>query len=224
MIALRAFLKYLAKNDIETLAPEKIELAKTSQRELDLISRKEFERLMEVPIKKNPEKLENVRDKAILEMLYSTGLRVSELCSLNDDLDLTADEFSIRGKGDKVRLVFLSDEAKKWTKKYLELREKQGNKILDDALFLTSSGNRIHPRFVQRMIQKRSAEAGIMKKVTPHTIRHFFATDLLQNGADIRSVQMLLGHASINTTQVYTNISDKFLKEVHKKFHNKKEN
>jgi len=113
LIALRAFLKYLAKNDIETLAPEKIELAKTPQRELDLISRNEFERLMKAPLQKNPEKLENIRDKAILELLYSTGLRVSELCSLNSDLDLNSDEFSIRGKGEKVRLVFLSEEAKK---------------------------------------------------------------------------------------------------------------
>ncbi len=222
LIALRAFLKYLSKNDIKTLAPEKIELAKTSQRELDLISRNEFERLMKAPLKNNSKKLENIRDKAILEMLYSTGLRVSELCSLNDDLDLNEDEFSIRGKGEKVRLVFLSDDAKKWTKKYLEERGKQENKVLNEALFLSSQGNRIQPRAVQRIIQKRSSEAGIMKKVTPHTIRHFFATDLLQNGADIRSVQMLLGHASINTTQVYTNISDKYLKEIHNKFHNKK--
>jgi len=222
LIALRAFLKYLAKNDIETLAPEKIELAKTAQRELDLISRSEFERLLEAPIKNNPEKIENIRDKAILEMLYSTGLRVSELCSLNDDLDLSADEFSIRGKGEKVRLVFLSEEAKKWTRKYLEKLKTAENKILNEALFLSNKGNRIQPRAVQRIIKKRSTEAGIMKKVTPHTIRHFFATDLLQNGADIRSVQMLLGHASINTTQVYTNISDKYLKEIHKKFHDKK--
>lgn len=221
LIALRAFLKFLAKNDIKTLAPDKIELAKTSMRELDLISRKEFEKLLESPLKSNPEKIDNIRDKAILEMLYSTGLRVSELCSLNDDLDLNSDEFSIRGKGEKVRLVFLSDEAKKWTKKYLESREKQENKVLNEALFITSTGQRIHPRAIQRIIKKRSAEAGIMNKVTPHTIRHFFATDLLQNGADIRSVQMLLGHASINTTQVYTNISDKYLKEIHQKFHGK---
>ena len=221
LIALRAFLKYLAKNDIKTLTPEKIELAKTPQRELDLISRKEFERLMKAPLKNNPEKIENIRDKAILEMLYSTGLRVSELCSLNDDLDLSEDEFSIRGKGEKVRLVFLSDNAKKWTKKYLE-KLKNEEKILNDALFLSSQGNRIQPRTIQRILKKRSAEAGIMKTVTPHTIRHFFATDLLQNGADIRSVQMLLGHASINTTQVYTNISDKYLKEIHQKFHGRK--
>lgn len=220
---MRAFLKYLAKNDIKTLAPEKIELAKTGTRELDLISRKEFERLMKVPLKENKYTLENIRDKAILELLYSTGLRVSELCSLDDDLDLSEDEFSIRGKGEKVRLVFLSDDAKKWIKKYLDKLESAENKILNEALFLSSQGNRIQPRAVQRIIKKRAAEAGIMKTVTPHTIRHFFATDLLQNGADIRSVQMLLGHASINTTQVYTNISDKYLKEIHKKFHGKKD-
>lgn len=221
LIALRAFLKYLAKNDIETLAPEKIELAKTPMRKLDLISRKEFERLMDAPLKEKKYTLENIRDKAILEMLYSTGLRVSELCSLDDDLDLSVDEFSIRGKGEKVRLVFLSNDAKKWTKKYLE-KLKDTQKILNDALFLSSQDNRIQPRAIQRIIKKRAAESGIMKTVTPHTIRHFFATDLLQNGADIRSVQMLLGHTSINTTQIYTNISDKYLKEIHQKFHNKK--
>jgi site-specific recombinase XerD len=222
LIALRSFLKYLAKNDIETLAPEKIELAKTSLRELDLISRKEFEKLMTLP-EKEKNSLTGLKEQAILELLYSTGLRVSELCSLNSDLDLEADEFSVRGKGEKVRIVFLSDRARQAIKKYLNLRrekfESGEEPFLSEALFLTTTGARIHPRAVQRIIKKRAQLAGISKKVTPHTIRHFFATDLLQNGADIRSVQMLLGHASINTTQVYTNLSDKFLKDVHKKFH-----
>ena len=216
LIALRSFLKYLSKNDIKTLAPEKIELAKTKMRELDLISRSEFEKLMK---KNEKENLENLRNQAILELLYSTGLRVSELCSLNDDLDLNTDEFSIRGKGEKIRIVFLSDTAKKAVKKYLKKRNEEQNTLKSEALFISKKGNRINPRAVQRIIKKRALEAGIMKKVTPHTIRHYFATDLLQNGADIRSVQMLLGHASINTTQVYTNISDKFLKEIHQKFH-----
>ncbi len=226
LIALRSFLKYLAKNDIKALAPEKIELAKTSPRELDLISRREFERLMEEPENKKGDKMFLKQEQAILELLYSTGLRVSELCSLNSDLNLKADEFSVRGKGEKVRIVFLSDRAKKAIKEYLGLRREKfesGEKpFLSEALFITGQGQRIHPRFVQRLIKKRAALAGISKKVTPHTIRHYFATDLLKNGADIRSVQMLLGHASINTTQVYTNLSDKFLKEVHKKFHGDK--
>ena len=218
LIALRSFLKYLVKHDVTTLAPEKIELAKVSERELDLISRKEFERLMNTP---SEDSLEDIRDKAILEMLYSTGLRISELCSLGEDLDLSSDEFSIRGKGGKVRIVFLSDAAKQAVRNYLQKQHEQKNKVLSDALFTTTSGDRIYPRAIQRIIRKRSIQAGITKHVTPHTIRHYFATDLLQNGADIRSVQMLLGHASINTTQIYTNLSDKHLREIHKKFHGK---
>ncbi len=217
LIALRSFLKFLAKNDISTLAPEKIELAKTAQRELDLISRTEFQRLMIAP---SGSEIEDLRDKAILEMLYSTGLRVSELCSLNEDLDLSSDEFSIRGKGEKVRIVFLSEAAKSTVTRYLKKRHEGKKKVLSEALFVSSSGERIYPRMVQRILKKRAVQAGITKHVTPHTMRHYFATDLLQNGADIRSVQMLLGHASINTTQVYTNLSDKHLKEIHKKFHN----
>jgi len=217
LIALRSFLKYLAKNDVTTLAPEKIELAKVEDRELDLISRKEFERLMNAP---SDTTLVDIRDRAILEMLYSTGLRISELCSLNEDLDLSSDEFSIRGKGGKVRIVFLSDAAKQAVKSYLTKRHEQKNKVLSEALFTSPAGERIYPRAIQRLIRKRAVQAGITKHVTPHTIRHYFATDLLQNGADIRSVQMLLGHASINTTQIYTNLSDRHLKEIHKKFHN----
>lgn len=229
LIAIRSFLKYLSKNDVETLAPEKIELAKTSQRELDLISRSDFEKLMhqpEINEKNKNKELEILKEQAMLELLYSTGLRVSELCSLDADLDLSADEFSIRGKGEKLRIVFLSEDARQAVKKYLKLREEKfmsgEEPFLSEALFLTAKGARMHPRAVQRLIKKRSTIAGITKDVTPHTIRHYFATDLLQNGADIRSVQMLLGHASINTTQVYTNLSDNFLKDVHQKFHGDK--
>ena len=219
LIALRSFLKFLAKNDISTLAPEKIELAKTPQRELDLISRTEFERLMTAP---SGDELVDLRDRAVLEMLYSTGLRVSELCSLNEDLDLSVNEFSIRGKGEKVRIVFLSEAAKSTTARYLSARHRQANKVLSEALFVSASGERLYPRAVQRILKKRALQAGITKQVTPHTMRHYFATDLLQNGADIRSVQMLLGHASISTTQVYTNLSDRHLQEIHAKFHDKK--
>jgi site-specific recombinase XerD len=167
-----------------------------------------------------------LRDRAILELLFSTGLRISELCSLSiDDVDLTRDEFSVRGKGDKIRVVFLSPEAKRAIKAYLEKR-----KDMDDALFVQYGKNaknakelRLSVRAVQRMMKQVAAKAGITRKVTPHVIRHSFATDLLQNGADLRSVQALLGHANIGTTQVYTHVTDKHLKEIHKKFHGKKQ-
>ncbi len=219
LIALRSFLKHMSKNDIETLAPEKIELAKTEMRELDLISKNEFDRMMDFSKDKNPDSIGTLKEKAMLDLLFSTGLRVSELCSLDQDLDLDSDEFTIRGKGGKVRLVFMSDESRNSIKKYLNKRHSSKDQKLNEALFISTSGNRINPRAVQRIIKKRAIAAGITKKVTPHTMRHYFATNLLQNGADIRSVQMMLGHASINTTQVYTNISDKYLKEIHKKFH-----
>lgn len=221
LIALRAFLKYLRKREIESLNPERIELAKVPERSLDLISSAELKRLMNAP---KTNELEGKRDKAILELLFSTGLRISELTSLSiDDIDMTRDEFSVRGKGDKIRVVFLSDDARKALQDYLKNR-----KDMDDAMFVrygrkqNDGGDlRLSPRAVQRLIKKYAAEAGITRKVTPHVIRHSFATDLLQNGADIRSVQALLGHASINTTQVYTHVTDKHLREVHKKFHGK---
>lgn len=219
LIAIRSFLKYLEKNDISTLAAAKIELAKAPERELDVITREEFSRLMQSA---HEHTFEDLRDRAILEMLYSTGLRVSELCTLNEDLDISADEFTIRGKGEKLRLVFISQSARDAVAQYLNSKSKQTFNKLDAALFVMKSGVRIHPRAVQRILEKRSRQAGIMRRVTPHDIRHYFATDLLQNGADIRSVQMLLGHASINTTQVYTKLSDKFLREVHGKFHGNK--
>ncbi len=220
LIALRAFLKFLAKKEISSLAADQIELAKVPERSLDLISREELKRLMNAPNSdKDPEK--KARGKAILELLFSTGLRVSELCSLNRDLDLTRDEFSIRGKGGKVRVVFLSDEAKSRLKSYLGLR-----KDLDDALFVKISNEKakteeegLTRRSIERIVKAYAIQAGISKKVTPHIIRHCFATDLLQNGADLRSVQMLLGHANIATTQIYTHITDKHLHDIHKKFH-----
>lgn len=221
LIALRAFLKYLRQRDVTALNPERIELAKVPERSLDLITGAELNRLRAAPDTKT---VEGKRDKAILELLFSTGLRISELCGLSiDDVDLTRDEFSVRGKGDKVRVVFLSGDAKAALQDYLKAR-----KDMDDALFVrygrkANDGGelRIHSRAVQRMLKSCAAQAGITRKVTPHVIRHSFATDLLQNGADIRSVQALLGHASINTTQVYTHVTDKHLREVHKKFHGK---
>lgn len=221
LIALRAFLKYLRKRGIEAVSPERIELAKVPERSLDLITGAELNRLMNAP---DIKELEGKRDKAILELLFSTGLRISELCSLSiDDVDLTRDEFSVRGKGDKVRVVFLSDSARTTLQNYLKAR-----KDLDDAMFVrygrkANDGGelRLSPRAVQRLLKKYAAQAGITRKVTPHVIRHSFATDLLQNGADLRSVQALLGHAHIGTTQVYTHVTDKHLREVHKKFHGK---
>lgn len=221
LIAVRAFLKFLRKRGIEALSPERIELAKVPERSLDLITSKELDRLLSAPDTKT---LEGKRDKAILELFFSTGLRISELCGLSiDNVDLTRDEFSVRGKGDKVRVVFISDTARHCLQDYLKVR-----KDMDDALFIrygrkANDGGelRIQPRAVQRLLKKYATEAGITRKVTPHVIRHSFATDLLSNGADIRSVQALLGHANIATTQVYTHVTDKHLREVHKKFHGK---
>ena len=150
-------------------------------------------------------------------MLFSTGLRVSELCALNSDIDLTRDELSVRGKGEKVRVVFLSPAAKEAVREYLKAR-----KDMEEALFVDGRPNKLHriiPRDVQRHLKTYVARAGITSVVTPHTLRHAFATDLLSNGADIRSVQQLLGHASINTTQIYTHITDSHLREIHKKYH-----
>ncbi len=223
LIALRAFLKYIRKRGVASLSPETIELAKVSERSLDLISPKELERLLAAPDTKT---LEGKRDRAILELLFSTGLRISELCALSiDDVDLSREEFSVRGKGDKVRVVFLSDAAKEALSDYIRSR-----KDFEDALFIrygkkaenSQSDRRIFPRAVQRLIKKHAATAGITRKVTPHVIRHSFATDLLGNGADIRSVQMLLGHANIATTQIYTHVTDVRLREVHKKFHGRR--
>lgn len=223
LIALRAFLKYIAKRGITTLPADNIELAKTPERSLDLITPDELRRILEAPdTDEDPER--RARGKAILELLFSTGLRVSELCSLDRDIDLRQDELSIRGKGGKVRVVFLSDDAKSIVKSYLALR-----KDLDGALFVKVGNERaqkedsaLTPRSIQRIIKHYAIKAGVSKKVTPHVIRHCFATDLLRNGADLRSVQMLLGHANIATTQIYTHVTDSHLREIHKKFHSKK--
>ena len=224
LIALRAFLKYLAKRSVASLPPDKIELAKVGERSLDLITPEELSRLINAP---DTSELKGLRDRAILELFFSTGLRVSELCSLPRDISLKTDEFSIRGKGDKIRVVFISDDAKVAIKNYLEKR-----KDMDDALFVQvanpnskkaqqSKTLRLTPRSMERIVKYYAIKAGISKKVTPHTIRHSFATDLLSNGADLRSVQALLGHSNITTTQIYTHVTDKQLRDVHKNFHDK---
>ena len=225
LIALRSFLKYLRKRGVDSLSPERIDLAKTAERDLDLISTADLERLLQAP---DGSSVAGLRDKAILELFFSTGLRLSELCSLSRELDLNKDEFSVRGKGEKVRVVFLSDTAKMALRAYLAKR-----KDMDDALFVrqvadsqkekssTKESLRLTPRSIERMVKHYALKAGISKKVTPHVIRHSFATDLLSNGADIRSVQMMLGHANIATTQIYTHVTDAQLRDVHKKFHSK---
>jgi len=232
IIALRGFLKYLAKQDIETLASEKVELGKTSEREVEFLDAEEIKRLLDLVGNRHACSLQDLRDKAILELLFSTGLRVSELANLNrENINLKRGEFSIRGKGNKIRLVFISDSAKKALIDYLAKR-----KDVDPALFIhlrkmkgdkktaenkNSCSLRLTPRSIQRIVKNYAIKAGIVKKVTPHTLRHSFATDLLANGADIRSVQTMLGHSSITTTQIYTHITDKRLKDIHKRFHSK---
>ena len=220
LIALRAFLKYLRKKSIKTLEPEQIELAKLGEREVEFIADDELARLLKAP---KGDSQAAIRDRAILKTLFSTGLRVAELASLNRDINLNRDEITVRGKGDKLRVVFLSDEAKKSLTEYLEKRDD-----IDDSLFAQigkpsskDRSTRLTTRSIERIVKKYAVQAGITKKVTPHTVRHSFATDLLQNGADIRSVQALLGHASINTTQIYTHVTDKHLRDIHKKFHGK---
>lgn len=219
VIALRNFLKYLVKRGIPALAPETIELPKISRRDIEVLDYAELERLLAAP-KGND--LRTIRDRAILETLFSTGLRLSELCRLNRTLNLKQGEISVRGKGDKLRIVFLSPSTKKAIKEYLDKRED-----VDEALFvsLTKNGKaigRITPRAVERLVESRAAEAGIAKKVHPHQLRHSFATDLLINGADLRSVQELLGHANISTTQIYTHLTNKELREVHEAFHGRR--
>lgn len=257
LIALRSFLKYLAKNDVKTLAPEKIELAKMPERQINFLDGADLERFLEAPLQSDPRKknesknpldeLIKLRDKSILELLFSTGLRVSELANLKiDDVNLNKDEFSVTGKGGKVRVVFLSNQAKFWIKKFLDNRrdmnpclflpfdraekgreKKAAQKKISGGLIKNKKSDKLSsigltPRSIQRLVEKYAKMAGITKKITPHVLRHSFATDLLQNGADIRSVQAMLGHSSITTTQIYTHVTDRGLREVYQNFHNRK--
>ncbi|MDE1970726.1 MAG: tyrosine-type recombinase/integrase [Patescibacteria group bacterium] len=218
VIAIRNFLKYCAKRDIATLAADKIELGKVPDRDIDILDGKDLERMLSLGGKD----VKALRDKAILELLFSTGLRVSELCALNrDSIDMEREEFSVRGKGGKVRVVFLSPSARAALTAYYHARTD-----MEEAMFISFTHSdpprprtRLTPRSVQRIVEHYATKAGIAKHTTPHKLRHLFATDLLMNGADLRSVQMLLGHANIATTQVYTHITNKELKEIHKAFH-----
>ena len=225
VIALRNFLKYLAKMDIATLSAEKLEVGKNPEQPVEFLDPEEVERLLNAA---NGTHTSALRDRALLELLFSAGLRVSELVSLDrEHINLERQEFSIRGKGGKVRIVFISDTAKSALMFYLQKRHD-----IDPALFVREriginkdadmNGLRLTPRSIQRIVKKYATKAGIVKDVHPHTLRHSFATDLLQNGADIRSVQAMLGHANITTTQIYTHVTNENLKGIHKKFHGKK--
>lgn len=225
IVALRAFLRYMTvQRDIRTLSPDKIELPKQISRSVAFLTSEQLERLLNSPQIADEAGL---RDKAILETLFSTGLRVSELVRLNrDQINLDRKEFGVRGKGDKLRVVFLSDTAAHWLERYLQTRTDSFK-----PLFIRYSGRvdttkdgekmRLTARSVQEIVNKYAKRCGLPIEVTPHTLRHSFATDLLIGGADLRSVQEMLGHESIRTTQVYTHVTNKHLKEVHQAFHSR---
>ncbi|MCP9459924.1 MAG: tyrosine-type recombinase/integrase [Candidatus Nanosyncoccus sp. P13S_S20_bin.18.1] len=227
LIALRGFFKYLAKRGIKSLDPSLIDLPRAAKKQVTFLHFDEIGRLLaEIPLGTES----GLRDRAIIELLFSGGLRVSELCSLNrDSINLERREFMVRGKGKKDRPIFIDKSTAECIEDYLNMRTDTL-----PALFLNNSANqqipstsgdfrRLTPRSIERIVQKYTRLAGITKHVTPHTMRHSFATDLLMNGADIRSVQSLLGHANISTTQIYTHITDPHLKEVHEKFHSESE-
>ncbi|MEI8143318.1 MAG: site-specific tyrosine recombinase/integron integrase [Candidatus Berkelbacteria bacterium] len=222
MLAVRAYLRYLAYRGIVTVSPEKVTVAKADEREISFLEGDEINQILAMPAADEA----GLRDKALLDLLFSTGLRVSELVSLNvEDLNFERDEIAVLGKGKKFRVVFLSESAKKALADFLATRgyEPEGfSKLAEVPLFISSQHSRLSVRSVERLVHKYAKKAGITKKVTPHTLRHSFATDLLINGADIRSVQSMLGHSSITTTQVYTHVTDQHLRDVHRKFHDKK--
>ncbi len=224
LIAIRAFLKYLAKRDISSLSAEKIELSESDARPLKIIDNESLERLLDTPVTSD---LSGLRDKSLLELLFSTGLRVSELAGLNcETINLQRREFSIIGKGQKIRVVFISDTAAYWLEKYLQNRHDTFKPLFirfQGRVDIAEDGEkmRLSPRSIERIVEKYVKKAGLSVKATPHTLRHLFATDLLMNGADIRSVQEMLGHSNISTTQIYTHVTNKHLKDVHQAFHSK---
>ncbi len=225
LIALRAFLKYLAKRDIKSLAAEKVELGKMPERQVAFLGGDDLERLLKAPLTSpSTDPLVGLRDRAIIELLFSTGLRVSELCGLKREaINLKRDEFTVRGKGSKLRVVFLSDNARAALSAYLDKRGDLSPYLLarHDRAASAAVDEPLTPRSVQRLISHYARAAGITVPVTPHTLRHSYATDLLRGGADIRSVQSMLGHSSITTTQIYTHITNQHLREIHKQFHGK---
>jgi len=224
LIALRSFLRWCAKRNIPALTADKIELAHTKRKQVTFLNPEELERLF---AQTDTNKLPGLRDRAILELLFSSGLRVSELVGLDrDHINLKRREFMVRGKGQKDRPIFVSEAAAEWLQNYLDERQDttrplfvrySGSKKVD----LSGNYHRLTARSIQRMVGRCARLAGITKHVSPHTLRHSFATDLLMNGADLRSVQALLGHSNIATTQIYTHVTDPHLKAVHKRFHRK---
>lgn len=222
LIALRGFLKFCAKRNIPALTADKIELARTKRKQVTFLNEDELARLFSQP---DLDKLAGVRDRAILELLFSSGLRVSELVNLDrDHINLKRREFMVRGKGQKDRPIFISPAAAEWVQGYLDRREDNtaplfvrysGKKTVD----LSGNYHRLTARSIQRLVSRYALLAGITKHVSPHTLRHSFATDLLMNGADLRSVQAMLGHSNISTTQIYTHVTDPHLKSVHEQFH-----
>ena len=225
LIALRSFLRYCAKLGIDALPADKIELARTTRVQVTFLNEEEMQRLLSEP---DTSRENGIRDRAILELLYSSGLRVSELVALNKDhINLKRREFMVRGKGQKDRPIFISEEAAEWIQKYLDKRTDNstplfirvgGSKKSDQ----TGNYKRLTARSIQRMVARYALLAGITKHVSPHTLRHSFATDLLMNGADLRSVQAMLGHSNISTTQIYTHVTDPHLRKIHEKFHRRK--
>lgn len=231
MVALRSLLRYAAKRDLVALAADKIELPKTESRQVQFLTFEELERILAVP---DTRTMSGLRDRAIIETLFSTGLRVSELAALDRRLlSLDTGELRVTGKGRKERLVFLSARAREWLKRYFIRRVDtnpaafvgyRGKGVgVDPSLEVQLQSSRLTPRSVDRIIQDAALKASIVKRVTPHTMRHSFATDLLLNGADIRSVQTMLGHASITTTQIYTHITDPQLRKVYEQFHSRQQ-
>jgi len=224
LIALRSFLKFCAKRDIPALTADKVELARTRRKQVTFLNEDELARMFDQP---DITTLPGLRDRAILELLFSSGLRVSELVGLDKDhVNLKRREFMVRGKGQKDRPIFISPEAAEWIQKYLDRREDNtkplfvrysGSKKVD----LSGNFHRLTVRSVQRLVARYALLAGITKHVSPHTLRHSFATDLLMNGADLRSVQAMLGHSNIATTQIYTHVTDPHLREVHQRFHHR---
>ncbi len=227
LVALRGFLKYLAQRDIESLDPSLVELPRVTRKQVTFLHYDEVERLLK---EIDTETETGLRDRAIIELLFSGGLRVSELVKLNrDSINLQRREFIVRGKGNKDRPIFISEAAADWVERYLDARtDTLAPLFLNNSRrtqVVDTSGNyrRLTVRSVERIVQKYAKLAGITKHVSPHTLRHSFATDLLMNGADLRSVQAMLGHSDISTTQIYTHVTDVHLKEVHDKFHTETE-
>lgn len=221
-IALRSFLKWLLRNDYQVMAPDKIELPKIPDRQVKFLNGEQIDRLLNAP---NSSDIQGFRDKAILEVLFSTGLRVSELTSLDiDKIDFERKEFGITGKGGRARVVFLSTRSIEYLKRYLAERKDHFK-----PLFIRHKGKmdpttsdekmRLTPRSVERLVKKYVRKVKLPVEATPHTMRHSYATDLLVAGADIRSVQEMLGHKNISTTQIYTHVTNKQLKDIHETFH-----